>query len=467
MTRATPREPATATTTTAAETPRLVSLNHKIETDKILGPLPENWDKVPVRVAGGLRHFYVDHNTKSTTWIDPRTLNIRKHNILDVEKGELPYGWEETVDDNEESYFIDHTTQRNYRMPPWSEETRCIITDGESKEIKSVVKVAEPEEIKKYKELQKEEEKQEEVEVEEEEEVEEDDLEETAPLGGPEPSEPSEPEKPASALDETIAELRNLNAKLQQENNLLISDSKTRNMQLSEIRQMIEAEKAQRQALESYILQLRQEIVQISHQVSNSAPQSEADEQEQEQEATEKDNEEEAAVEKAYDAVEVDLEQLQFRLQVEQEERVHLRELTKTLLKERDDANRAVHEASVRNSKASTRVSATAPTMETEELEPPRESVAKAYTAPDWVKQLDLRGRARILRAKMMNVLGDEAAFQDKLKFFSEAAKRDGLKPKVPEPVTKAENAVRARETAFGRVILDTSETNPDATAND
>jgi hypothetical protein len=68
-----------------------VAINGRIETEEVLGPLPSNWEKA--QWGNTNRYFYVDHNTKTTTWVDPRTYHLRKHDIRDVVPGELPYGW--------------------------------------------------------------------------------------------------------------------------------------------------------------------------------------------------------------------------------------------------------------------------------------------------------------------------------------------------------------------------------------
>ncbi|KRX96767.1 E3 ubiquitin-protein ligase NEDD4, partial [Trichinella pseudospiralis] len=80
------------------------------------GPLPLNWQ---VQVAPNGRKFFIDHNTKTTTWIDPRTgkptklperKTYRPKHQCD-ELGPLPSGWEERVHVDGRVFFIDHNTK--------------------------------------------------------------------------------------------------------------------------------------------------------------------------------------------------------------------------------------------------------------------------------------------------------------------------------------------------------------------
>ncbi|KAI8613196.1 hypothetical protein BC830DRAFT_498105 [Chytriomyces sp. MP71] len=107
---------------TRAEKPVPQSVNHKIETEEILGPLPKDWEKAHDETN---RPYFVNHKKKSTSWIDPRTFHLRKHNIKDIVPGELPYGWEEVYESEaNDYYFVDHQTETHYWIPPWEKETR-------------------------------------------------------------------------------------------------------------------------------------------------------------------------------------------------------------------------------------------------------------------------------------------------------------------------------------------------------
>ncbi|KAL6266366.1 hypothetical protein P5V15_003221 [Pogonomyrmex californicus] len=80
--------------------------------------LPPGWG---MQVAPNGRIFFIDHNERATTWIDPRTgrpSSIPNHiapsttsrNDLD-QLGPLPEGWEERVHTDGRIFFIDHNTR--------------------------------------------------------------------------------------------------------------------------------------------------------------------------------------------------------------------------------------------------------------------------------------------------------------------------------------------------------------------
>lgn len=93
-----------------------MSITKQRETEQFLGPLSEDWEK-GVTLMG--RYYFVDHASKNTTWIDPRTEGKRQHDITKIAEGELPYGWEEAHDEACGLYYIDHTTKSTFLDPPW------------------------------------------------------------------------------------------------------------------------------------------------------------------------------------------------------------------------------------------------------------------------------------------------------------------------------------------------------------
>uniref|UniRef100_A0A8D0AQX7 E3 ubiquitin-protein ligase n=1 Tax=Sander lucioperca TaxID=283035 RepID=A0A8D0AQX7_SANLU len=76
------------------------------------GFLPAGWE---VRSAPNGRPFFIDHNTKTTTWEDPRLkipVHMRKRPSLDPsDLGPLPPGWEERVHTDGRIFYIDHNTR--------------------------------------------------------------------------------------------------------------------------------------------------------------------------------------------------------------------------------------------------------------------------------------------------------------------------------------------------------------------
>ncbi|XP_072752879.1 E3 ubiquitin-protein ligase Nedd-4 isoform X4 [Anoplolepis gracilipes] len=80
--------------------------------------LPSGWG---MQVAPNGRIFFIDHNERTTTWIDPRTgrpSSIPNHIApsttprSDIDQlGPLPEGWEERVHTDGRIFFIDHNTR--------------------------------------------------------------------------------------------------------------------------------------------------------------------------------------------------------------------------------------------------------------------------------------------------------------------------------------------------------------------
>lgn len=83
------------------------------------GPLPAGWEQ---RNTPEGRPYFVDHNTRTTTWVDPRRqqiLRIMGPNSGNVtvqpqsvsQLGPLPSGWEMRLTSTARVYFVDHNTK--------------------------------------------------------------------------------------------------------------------------------------------------------------------------------------------------------------------------------------------------------------------------------------------------------------------------------------------------------------------
>uniref|UniRef100_A0A3Q3WE69 E3 ubiquitin-protein ligase n=1 Tax=Mola mola TaxID=94237 RepID=A0A3Q3WE69_MOLML len=66
-----------------------------------LGPLPPGWER---RVDSNDRVYFVNHNTKTTQWEDPRTQGLQNEDPL-------PEGWEIRYTREGVRYFVDHNTR--------------------------------------------------------------------------------------------------------------------------------------------------------------------------------------------------------------------------------------------------------------------------------------------------------------------------------------------------------------------
>lgn len=83
------------------------------------GPLPAGWEE---RYTPEGRPYYVDHNTRTTTWVDPRrqtVIRVMGPNGQNAalqpqtisQLGPLPSGWEMRLTSTARVYFVDHNTK--------------------------------------------------------------------------------------------------------------------------------------------------------------------------------------------------------------------------------------------------------------------------------------------------------------------------------------------------------------------
>ncbi|GBP64112.1 E3 ubiquitin-protein ligase Su(dx) [Eumeta japonica] len=117
-----PQPPAESThqaTTATTSTPASTSVSHSQSAEE---PLPPGWE-MRYDVYG--RRYYVDHNTRSTSWERPQP---------------LPTGWEVRRDPRGRVYYVDHNTrtttwqrpdtERLARFQHWRGERRHVVAQG-------------------------------------------------------------------------------------------------------------------------------------------------------------------------------------------------------------------------------------------------------------------------------------------------------------------------------------------------
>ncbi|XP_061603837.1 E3 ubiquitin-protein ligase NEDD4-like isoform X9 [Phyllopteryx taeniolatus] len=81
--------------------------------------LPPGWE---MRIAPNGRPFFIDHNSRTTTWEDPRLkypVHLRNKNSMEPgELGPLPPGWEERIHTDGRTFYIDHNTKNTQWEDP-------------------------------------------------------------------------------------------------------------------------------------------------------------------------------------------------------------------------------------------------------------------------------------------------------------------------------------------------------------
>ena len=119
----TPDLPSTTTLSSSPQNPHVAAANlnvmHTGETTAGTGELPTGWEQ---RHTPEGRTYFVDHNTRTTTWVDPRrqqyirTYGQNQGNATVQQQpvsqlGPLPSGWEMRLTNTARVYFVDHNTK--------------------------------------------------------------------------------------------------------------------------------------------------------------------------------------------------------------------------------------------------------------------------------------------------------------------------------------------------------------------
>uniref|UniRef100_A0A4W6EN86 Membrane associated guanylate kinase, WW and PDZ domain containing 1 n=1 Tax=Lates calcarifer TaxID=8187 RepID=A0A4W6EN86_LATCA len=83
------------TATSTADSGQQTLAEPQVSPEDPLGPLPENWEMAYTE-NGEL--YFIDHNTKTTSWLDPRCRDKASRPLEECDDDELPPGWER-IDD--------------------------------------------------------------------------------------------------------------------------------------------------------------------------------------------------------------------------------------------------------------------------------------------------------------------------------------------------------------------------------
>ncbi|XP_005074211.2 protein WWC3 isoform X1 [Mesocricetus auratus] len=92
-------------------------------------PLPAGWEEA--RDYDG-RVFYIDHNTRQTSWIDPRDRITKPLTFADCVGDELPLGWETVYDKQIGIYYMDHINKLTQIEDPreqWRREQERMLKE--------------------------------------------------------------------------------------------------------------------------------------------------------------------------------------------------------------------------------------------------------------------------------------------------------------------------------------------------
>uniref|UniRef100_A0A671X7N9 Membrane-associated guanylate kinase, WW and PDZ domain-containing protein 1 n=1 Tax=Sparus aurata TaxID=8175 RepID=A0A671X7N9_SPAAU len=96
-----------------------------------LGPLPDNWEMAYTE-SGEL--YFIDHNTKTTSWLDPRCRDKASRPLEECDDDELPPGWERIEDPVYGVYYVDHINRKTQYENPVLEARRRKILEQQQQQ---------------------------------------------------------------------------------------------------------------------------------------------------------------------------------------------------------------------------------------------------------------------------------------------------------------------------------------------
>ncbi|XP_034056865.1 membrane-associated guanylate kinase, WW and PDZ domain-containing protein 3-like isoform X2 [Gymnodraco acuticeps] len=99
------------------------------EDDESQEALPKSWETAYTETG---MVYFIDHNSKTTTWLDPRLARRAKPPEKCEDGGEkkLPYGWEKIEDPQYGIYYVDHINQKTQFENPVQEAKRKLSVDA-------------------------------------------------------------------------------------------------------------------------------------------------------------------------------------------------------------------------------------------------------------------------------------------------------------------------------------------------
>ncbi|XP_054437018.1 protein WWC3 [Pteronotus mesoamericanus] len=124
-----PREPPQPATPAVVPAPPASSVAPLRARESAELPLPAGWEEA--RDYDG-RVFYIDHNTRQTSWIDPRDRITKPLTFADCVGDELPLGWETVYDKQIGIYYMDHINKLTQIEDPreqWRREQERMLKE--------------------------------------------------------------------------------------------------------------------------------------------------------------------------------------------------------------------------------------------------------------------------------------------------------------------------------------------------
>merc|ERR1712167_476348 len=81
-----------------------------------VGPLPDGWEKKIDKNSG--RAYFKNHKERTTSWVDPRSAEVKTKDASKLKGDELPFGWDFGETGANEKYYINHLAQETHWVHP-------------------------------------------------------------------------------------------------------------------------------------------------------------------------------------------------------------------------------------------------------------------------------------------------------------------------------------------------------------
>ena len=88
--------------------------------------LPPDWEQAHDTISN--RIFFIDHTSRTTTWLNPLDSLSKPRTVSECRGDELPYGWERINDPVIGVYYANHLERRNQWTNPVSDYRDRIIS---------------------------------------------------------------------------------------------------------------------------------------------------------------------------------------------------------------------------------------------------------------------------------------------------------------------------------------------------
>merc|ERR1712127_1179942 len=104
-----------------------------------VGPLERPWREKTDEATG--RTYFKNTETKTTSWVDPRSHTARPHDPAECEGDQLPFGWDKAETETGVVFYINHLLNEHHKDHPRDQLITKIQKRDELKEKRTLMTV--------------------------------------------------------------------------------------------------------------------------------------------------------------------------------------------------------------------------------------------------------------------------------------------------------------------------------------